>query len=441
MGGETDHSAETAVITSELHATRGPTIVGVFIMSAVLVFVMAAIRPLAVDPWLIDLWAAAMALLLCAVVGLVATGSLRSTTARSVAPYARVARIFQTSMSMLIVASVWVLLPPSGPELRALMLMMYVWYIATLIAASGAAAPVPARDIVLLTSSTLAWVLWDRPPYWGAWAIFLAMAGATMLVFSKFIRRAVVAAITARVASENAEAATQAALGAAEAARDAKTRFIASASHDLQQPLLAARLFFEDAIKGGSAEAQARAIDGARQAFASTSALIGVMIDHLRLEAGAIRARPELVALGPLLREITAEHAPSAHAAGVQLRVIETRRVAVADPGLLRRALGNLVSNAIRHAQAERILVGVRGKQGSVALWVIDDGRGISADESSMLFEEYHQGSSAAPGGFGLGLVSVRRSLGLMGGEAGFEPRWTGGAAFWLHLPCPESAS
>jgi signal transduction histidine kinase len=106
-----------------------------------------------------------------------------------------------------------------------------------------------------------------------------------------------------------------------------------------------------------------------------------------------------------------------------------------ADPALLARAIDNLVVNAIRHSGGQRLLLGARRAGDGVAIWVIDDGRGVAAGERDRLFEDYAQGAQAGPGGFGIGLASVRRLLALMAGEAGIEPRWTGGAAFRLWLP------
>ena len=437
----TTGQTNSAVMATELRSARGATAIGVIIMAAVLVFVTLAIRPLAATPWLLDAWVAAMAAVLVVLVTMIADGRAREGPDADVAPYLRFAQAMQSTMSGLIVVSVWILLPPAGADLRALMLMMYVWYIATVVAASSAATTVPARDIVMLTLSMVAWVVWDRPPYWEAWAVFLTMAGATMLGFRRLIRRAVVAAIEARFASEAAEAATRAALATAEGARDAKTRFIASASHDLQQPLQAAALFFENAVATGDAAARVRAVAGARSAFASTQALIGQMLDHLKLEAGAVRAKAETVALGPLIAAVAAEHEPGARRAGMRLIVLPSRLAVAADGELLRRALGNLVANAVRHAQGERVLIGARAKGGAVTLWVIDDGRGVAPTDAVRLFEDYAQGSdNATRGGFGLGLASVRRSARLMGGDAGLDTRWTGGAAFRVVLPAAQAA-
>jgi signal transduction histidine kinase len=262
-----------------------------------------------------------------------------------------------------------------------------------------------------------------------------------MLAFRRLIRRAVVAAIEARIRSEAAEAATRSALAAAEAARDAKTRFIASASHDLQQPLQAAALFFENAVATGDAAARTRAVAGARTAFASTQGLIRQMLDHLKLEAGAVRARADTVSLGPLIAAVAAEHEPAARAAGMRLIALPSQLAVTADEALLRRALGNLVANAVRHAQGERVLVGARASGGTVTLWVIDDGRGVGVSDAARLFEDYAQGSdNATRGGFGLGLASVRRSARLMRGDALLDARWTGGAAFGVTLPRAATA-
>jgi signal transduction histidine kinase len=74
----------------------------------------------------------------------------------------------------------------------------------------------------------------------------------------------------------------------------------------------------------------------------------------------------------------------------------------------------------------------------TVRLWVIDDGRGVAAQDQARLFDDYAQGSDHGDevrGGFGLGLASVRRIMALMGGRCGLDPRWRGGAAFFLELP------
>jgi signal transduction histidine kinase len=225
---------------------------------------------------------------------------------------------------------------------------------------------------------------------------------------------------------------------AAEAARDARTRFLASASHDLGQPLQAARLFFDQVLQSPAGPARERAVRNVRWAFDNTEHLLGQMMDHLRLESGEVEARLAPLPLGPLIARVAEMHEPAARLKGVDIDALPTRLVASADSALVERALGNLVANAIRHAKARRVLVGARRKGDRVRVWVIDNGVGIPDADRPRLFEDHVQGSNHGDeirGGFGLGLASCRRIAELMGGSAGHEPRWSNGAAFWIDLP------
>lgn len=305
MGGTGDIA--NAVTAAESRSAARLSIAGMAILGIVLVFVQRTFEPLVIPAWHLDLWMAWM-------VGTVAFwGAAMLLYLRREPDDAELARVWtplgriaQTALNIGIAASPWLLLIHADLGLRGLMTVLFVWFIATEIMTGSEATRVPAWEIVMLTVSTIGFVLWTAPPYAGAQAFFLAMIGATMLGLRQLVRRTARAAVTARLRSELAEAETQVALAAAAAERDAKTRFIASASHDLQQPLQAAHLFFEAAVETGDAAARVRAIEGARAAFASTSALIGTMLDHLRLEAGAVTARPAAVALGPLIAAVAA---------------------------------------------------------------------------------------------------------------------------------------
>ena len=177
-------------------------------------------------------------------------------------------------------------------------------------------------------------------------------------------------------------------------------------------------------------------------AFDATEQLLRRMIDHLRLESGAVEARIEAVAVGPLIARLAEMHEPAARLAGVEVVAMPTRLAAAADPELLERVLGNLVVNSLRHAKARRVVVGARPRAGRVRLWVIDDGVGISPADTAALFEDYVQGSDHGDevrGGFGLGLASARRMASLMGGEIALEARWLNGSAFWVELPAAHA--
>jgi signal transduction histidine kinase len=230
----------------------------------------------------------------------------------------------------------------------------------------------------------------------------------------------------------------EAALAQVAAERDAKTRFLTSASHDLGQPLQAARLFFDQAMRARTAARRTQAARKVAWAFDASEQILRQMLDHLKLEAGAVAPRLADVAVGPLIARLAELNEPAARLAGVELRALPSRLAARGDPALIERALGNLVANAIRHAKGRRVLVGARPSAGGVRLWVIDDGVGIPPGDAARLFDDFVQGSNHGDevrGGFGLGLASARRMAGLMGGGIGHEPAWAHGSAFWLELP------
>jgi signal transduction histidine kinase len=217
-----------------------------------------------------------------------------------------------------------------------------------------------------------------------------------------------------------------------------RLRFIASASHDLGQPLQSARMFLDSALRAPDAPAREAAGRKARWAFDSADTMLRALIDHLRLDSGTVTAHPVPQPAGPLLARVAALHEPAARLAAIDLRTLPTRLGLIADAGLAERALGNLVGNAIRHSKGRRLLVGARRHGNSVRLWVIDDGRGIAPADHACLFTEFAQGSDHGDevrGGFGLGLASAQRMAALMDGRVGHDPRWDKGSAFFLELP------
>lgn len=346
--------------------------------------------------------------------------------------------ILMVALNVVIAASVWLLMPFGDAPLRLLMVLYLFGFVATQLLLAPATSAVAGFAVVVVLGSVALFFLTAGGENYLAIAIFVAGLGGALYSIRLTLNGAVRDAILAKMSADVANQDLAMALSTVAAARDAKTRFIAAASHDLAQPIAAARLFLESLSDVGDEPSRKQAADGVRQALGSASAQLELMLDHLRLEAGTNDVRVVLTNVRQLAADVAAMHRPAAAAAGMTVHVAGKGDV-IADPVMLARALGNLVVNAIVHAKGERVLIGVRHQGANVRLWVIDDGQGVSevdgADDSEPLFADYVQGRHCEPGGFGLGLSSVRRAAMAMGGNAGHDSRWRNGAAFWIDLP------
>ncbi len=430
-----------AVVAIEVRDGARLSIGGMVIMLGVLVFVRREFAGVTWSPPLFDAWLVWM----FGVVGLYTAAiaiffGTKPDDHTTVHFWPRPGQWVQIGLNLGIAACPWVLLPGTSPALQYVTMLLYVWYVSTIIITGNSGVHMGAWEVALLTASNAIFALWSGVPYSSLMAVLVSLLGITLLGFRRLIRAASIKATQAQVASECAAAATRVALALATAERDAKTRFLASATHDLQQPLQAASLFFDAALTMPAGTARDRAIAGAQASFGSTQALLEGMLDHLRLEAGAVQTRSAPMSIGTALAAAALEHEAAARMAGVSIDAMPTRLHALADDALLRRALGNLVANAIRHASASRILLAARHRgiaRGGIwtEIWVIDNGRGIAEADAGRLFDDYAQGDGAAVGGFGLGLASTRRQMALMAGEVALDRRWRHGAAFVLRLP------
>ncbi len=220
-------------------------------------------------------------------------------------------------------------------------------------------------------------------------------------------------------------------------AQEGKARFLAAASHDLDQPLQSARLFFDQLVRSPDPVARKNAAQSLSWAFDTMQDMVSQVTHFLQLESDAVAVRAEVTLVGPLLARAIEANEHRARPAGVELRTLPNSLSVIGDKTMIERTLGNFIGNALRHAKPSRILVGARRSGDVVRIWVIDDGVGILPGDHDRLFDDYAQGSDhkdEVRGGFGLGLASARRIAKLMAGRVGIDPRWTGGSAFFLEL-------
>ena len=202
-----------------------------------------------------------------------------------------------------------------------------------------------------------------------------------------------------------------------ERAGAAKSRFLASASHDLRQPFQAMRLFLEVLqmqITGDKARQTAVLLGNA---MAAGEKLLNALLDISTLDAGTVKAAPQVFALDELLHQLVDEFRPQAQEKGLRLKARLFPAQVKSDPVLLERIVRNLVSNAIRYTHRGAVLLAMRRHGGKIRIEVWDTGFGIPDQQLEAIFDEFHQLENPARDpnrGLGLGLAIVRRLSALL---------------------------
>ena len=228
----------------------------------------------------------------------------------------------------------------------------------------------------------------------------------------------------------------------ADAANISKTKFLAAASHDILQPLNAARLYVTSLSERRRGDEDARLIENVDASLEAVEEIIGALIDISRLDTGALR--PEFVSfrVDELLRQIELEFAPLAADKGLTLTFAPCAAVVRADRRLLRRVLQNLVSNAIKYTPVGRVLVGCRRCGHMLRIEVYDTGLGIPHSKLRDIFMEFHrldEGAKIARG-LGLGLSIVERVARILEGNVDVRSTPGKGSRFTVTVPLSSAA-
>jgi two-component system, sensor histidine kinase len=231
----------------------------------------------------------------------------------------------------------------------------------------------------------------------------------------------------------------------AERASLAKSQFLAAASHDLRQPVHALGLFVS-ALRAvpGLPTAALRILDRMELSTAAMSDLFSAILDISRLDAGVVDVRRQAFALQPLLDRICQDFAEEAADKSIVLHQQATGAVVFSDPHLVERILRNLVSNAIRHSDQGRVVVGCRKRGKAVRLEVWDTGAGITPENQQRIFQEYvqlHNPERDRTRGLGLGLAIVRRLSELLDCELSLRSHVGRGSCFSICLPLAAEVS
>lgn len=227
------------------------------------------------------------------------------------------------------------------------------------------------------------------------------------------------------------------ALDRAEGASAARARFVAAASHDLLQPLSAAKLFMSTLVDERLTPGARDTLGKARNALGSVEAILSALLDISRLETGKVALDVGPIDLGRMLAQLRDEFAPVAASKGLRLVIRPTDAAVLSDFSYLRRILQNLIGNAVRYTDRGGVLVGIRARGGSLRIDVVDSGAGIPEGERQAIFQEFHRlnARASASEGMGLGLAIVRRAVDLLGHGLDLNSQPGKGSRFSLTLP------
>ncbi len=222
-----------------------------------------------------------------------------------------------------------------------------------------------------------------------------------------------------------------------------KNTFLATASHDLQQPHQALGLFLESVQTETLDLENRRIINKARDAHATTSRLLNQLMDISKLDT-ATTPNLQYTDLEKLIHSIGLKFMPIAACYGVELRIRTRKAYAMTDPVMLERMVTNIILNAFRHAKKANVLLSLRkitldGKK----FWrveIYDTGMGIAKEKQPLIFQEFTKLSKpeASPTGLGLGLAIVKRLSALLQHPVGVRSKLGKGSCFYISLPASQ---
>ncbi|HEC53191.1 hypothetical protein LCGC14_0136580 [marine sediment metagenome] len=228
----------------------------------------------------------------------------------------------------------------------------------------------------------------------------------------------------------------------AERESQSKTRFLATASHDLRQPLHAMSLFIQHLYEQVDSPEASKTVARLADSTHLLQAMLNSLLDMSRLSVGMVRAQTRSFNLEPWLRQLLDSLEPFAARRRIQLQLRCNKAYAVlSDPVLLERLIRNYLNNALIHADATTVTIEVQRVDGRLRVSVVDDGCGLAKADQERIYEEFTQLRNPArtlDKGVGLGLSICRQIVHLLEYPSGLQSRLGEGSRFWFDAPSGE---
>ncbi|MGO9594443.1 MAG: PAS domain S-box protein [Steroidobacteraceae bacterium] len=244
--------------------------------------------------------------------------------------------------------------------------------------------------------------------------------------------------IVAREAADAARELADQARESADRANQGKSRFLATASHDLRQPLQTLALLNGALRRVVADPGVAAALSQQEQAIGAMSRLLNALLDISKLESGAVKPEPTDFTVAAMFEELRAEFASIAANKGLEFEIEKCQDAVYSDPSLVEQILRNLVSNAIKYTCEGWVRLRCLHEAALVRIEVLDTGIGIPADQLPYICDEFYQigvPTNSARDGYGLGLSIVQRLVKLLTLKLDVRSEVGRGSAFSLILP------
>ena len=242
----------------------------------------------------------------------------------------------------------------------------------------------------------------------------------------------------------NALSEQQSARELADRANMSKSRFIAAASHDLLQPMHAARLFSTALEQSVQSDEDRKTLQQLDRALYGAESMLSALLDIARLEGGTIQPKRQSYPLHDLLSDLELQFKSIAAQRGIRLSVHDAQFWIDTDPQWIRRIIQNFVSNALRYTAKGKVIVGVlrsASKPQHIRIGVWDTGPGIAEQQRIKLFQEFERCGHTSPWGeqgLGLGLAIVQRMTSLLNYPVQVHSEYGKGSCFMIEVPIVE---
>jgi Na+/proline symporter/signal transduction histidine kinase/CheY-like chemotaxis protein len=222
-----------------------------------------------------------------------------------------------------------------------------------------------------------------------------------------------------------------------------KTSFLNAASHDVMQPLNAARLYMSTLLERKVPPDEAQIVKNIDASLSAVEEILSTLIDIARLDAGRMEPNIAPVSLSDLFDQLTIEFTPHAKAKSLTLQTTKTDLVVESDARLLKRILQNLISNAIKYTSRGTVMLTARSDGRTVTVTVADTGNGIPSENLAIIFKEFERLKETAESvrGLGLGLSIVERITRMLGHPITVRSTVGRGSTFSIEMPATQSVA